>query len=175
MAWKKQEWVKEGYRRCPCCKEIKELTATFFYRKKSEIGWFRYDCKDCTRVKDKERHSIPENKKKNLESSKRYYRTPRWREVMRNNWNIRRARKLSTSDWSVTHELLENLLEEQEFSCNICICDINDRTTRHLDHIIPLSKWGWHTADNVQWLCCACNLSKGATNAVPTISGQAAL
>ena len=109
MAWKKQSWVKEWERRCFSCKDIKVLAAEFFYRKKSEVGWFSYQCKDCVKLKDKQRQNTDEYRKSNSESTKKYYRTHRGTEVTRNNWNIRRARKISTADWSVTHDLLESL------------------------------------------------------------------
>ena len=72
----------------------------------------------------------------------------------------RRALKLSTSDWTINIEATTELLDKQWWVCNYCGIDIIDRTSRHLDHIYPLSKWGTHSIDNVQWLCCKCNLIK---------------
>ena len=47
-------------RKCSRCKSEKPLTAEFFYRKKNEVGGFRYICKTCSkpedRVKDKIRY-----------------------------------------------------------------------------------------------------------------------
>jgi rubrerythrin len=72
----------------------------------------------------------------------------------------RRWKIKSTSDWTINIKATQELLENQGWVCNLCWVDITDRNSRHLDHIIPISK-GWpHSIDNVQWLCASCNLSK---------------
>lgn len=60
------------------------------------------------------------------------------------------------------------LWETQGESCGICGSSI-DRSLRHpdpmspsIDHIVPLSKGGRHSQDNLQWAHLRCNLSKGA-------------
>lgn len=45
----------------------------------------------------------------------------------------------------------------------ICIkCGIYDIT---MDHIVPLSRGGQNTVENLQWLCRSCNAKKGTTHA----------
>ncbi|MDO5812055.1 MAG: HNH endonuclease signature motif containing protein [Bacillota bacterium] len=59
----------------------------------------------------------------------------------------------------VSIDLKEELLEKQNYSCNICHCliDIHD----HLDHIIPFKYVGDCLDNNFQMLCCHCNTKKG--------------
>ena len=52
------------------------------------------------------------------------------------------------------------LFESQNGCCVGCSCAIDD--SAHLDHIVPISRGGINTDDNVQLLCPTCNLSKGA-------------
>ena len=37
-----------------------------------------------------------------------------------------------------------------------------DRTTAHLDHIVPIAKGGSHDIGNLRWLCHEANLAKRA-------------
>lgn len=63
----------------------------------------------------------------------------------------------------------EDVFERDKYICQICgiKCDPNDRswgssgaTHPTIDHIIPLSKGGTHTWDNVQCACALCNSVK---------------
>lgn len=61
-----------------------------------------------------------------------------------------------------------NVFERDNYKCTKCgvKCDISKVGTNHdeeptLDHIIPMSKGGPHTYDNVQTLCRNCNTKKG--------------
>lgn len=72
----------------------------------------------------------------------------------------RKAKKMEVSDGTITLEFEQYLFDEQNGKCAYCGCDLNE-TGKHLDHIIPLSKGGLHTANNVHWTCPTCNLSKG--------------
>jgi len=51
--------------------------------------------------------------------------------------------------------------ERQGHKCNIC-GKVFDFEKMHGDHIIPWSKGGHTTPDNLQMLCRDCNLRKGA-------------
>jgi len=58
-----------------------------------------------------------------------------------------------------------NVFERDGFRCRACGIsrDDNDYIVLCVDHIIPLSKGGSSTMDNLQTLCAACNLGKSNT------------
>lgn len=53
-----------------------------------------------------------------------------------------------------------SILVSQENKCNICGRTFDDRLRPEKDHIIPISKGGGLTYNNVQALCKSCNSSK---------------
>lgn len=59
---------------------------------------------------------------------------------------------LSNSEWM-------EILEYHSFLCFYC-----DAPWEHMDHFVPLSKGGTHTADNVVPACAPCNLRKSNKN-----------
>ena len=57
------------------------------------------------------------------------------------------------------------LFARDGFLCRLCLTPFanpHDGTAVHVDHIIPVSRGGGNEVDNLQLLCRACNLSKGA-------------
>jgi 5-methylcytosine-specific restriction endonuclease McrA len=112
-------------------------------------------------------------KKNNSEKFKNYYR--KWRE---NNsekikeyiksWHsknptkrviyseARRAKKTENGG-RISREEWENLVEKYNHRC-LCCGRTDVKLT--MDHVIPLSRGGSHTIDNIQPLCKSCNCSK---------------
>lgn len=132
----------ENKKRCCSCKAIKPLES--FNKNRSKKDWLKAECRYCQAI-----------------SRNKYKSSDEWKEVMRLERHRRRARKLWCDILPITKADIAKLLEEQEWKCNICNCDITDRTKRELDHIFPMSKWWAHSLENVQWLCKKCNIKKG--------------
>ena len=154
---------------CSKCLEWKELEE--YNKDKNMKDWHMNMCRACDRERKMKYHY--KNRDKILEKKKKYYSENKEKiaeynkEYSRNNLEMkrlhnakRRALKQSTSDWTITIEATQKLLDEQWGCCTMCGLDITDRSTRHLDHVHPLSKWGLHSITNVQWLCAWCNLKK---------------
>jgi 5-methylcytosine-specific restriction endonuclease McrA len=74
--------------------------------------------------------------------------------------NARRARKAG-SGGRLSIGLDDTLFEAQNGLCVYCKVDLLT-TSYHMDHIMPLFLGGSNTDDNIQLLCPACNLHKGA-------------
>lgn len=77
--------------------------------------------------------------------------------------NERHAKKISSSDGTVTPEFIELLFYAQDGCCMSCGKAFeNNKGSFHIDHIFPLSKGGEHISGNIQLLCPKCNLKKGS-------------
>ena len=73
----------------------------------------------------------------------------------------------------MTAKLRERIKVRDNFTCKICSLSTSDEKNLllEIDHIIPLSKGGKSTEDNLQVLCWRCNRSKGSkTDHVPSLT-----
>ena len=76
-------------------------------------------------------------------------------------FTVREVKRREASEygrWSVTAKDLTSLLRRQYHECALCRSVLD--TTKHLDHIVPISRGGKHRIGNLQWLCRTCNLRK---------------
>lgn len=161
---------------CINCNINKDITE--FWKKKKLASWVDNVCKECNKIYSREYYN--NNKEKVLNRTKKYYEehkfefkeyykiyAPIYRssEIWRNKKRIidhnRRIKLLKKeNDWTINEASCNILIEKQNYKCGYCEKEIIDNKSRHLDHIIPLSK-GWvHTIDNVHWTCKNCNLRK---------------
>lgn len=64
----------------------------------------------------------------------------------------------------MTSKLREKIKERDNYTCKICGASVENEPNLllEIDHIIPVSKGGLTTEDNLQTLCWRCNRSKGA-------------
>ena len=64
----------------------------------------------------------------------------------------------------MTSKLRQQIKERDRYTCQCCGISINQEPhlLLEIDHIIPVSKGGLTTEDNLQTLCWRCNRSKGA-------------
>jgi hypothetical protein len=64
----------------------------------------------------------------------------------------------------MTSDLREKIKNRDRYSCQICGLSTNDEKNLllEIDHIVPLSRGGITSEDNLQTLCWKCNRSKGA-------------
>lgn len=60
----------------------------------------------------------------------------------------------------IPKNLRKSVIERDGYYCVYCDDDLKDQEI-HLDHIIPESRGGTTTRDNLQVTCRKCNLSKG--------------
>lgn len=100
---------------------------------------------------------------KNRAASRRHYANNKAR--VKSYHHQRRARlkgaKVGIYDTNVEHRLWVI----QRGKCAVCKCDLK-RSGHHVDHIEPIAAGGRHENRNLQLLCPACNLSKGATDPI---------
>lgn len=71
---------------------------------------------------------------------------------------IRKHKLRAGGDLSKT--CVEEINVEQKGLCNICKIEL-EKSGKHIDHIVPISRGGKNTKSNCQLLCPTCNLKKG--------------
>jgi len=83
----------------------------------------------------------------------------------RGNGTLRKAKK-NGPDATLTPEQWQTIVDQFESKCAYCGTEVRrgSRSKRHKltqDHVLPLSRGGTHSADNVVPACPPCNMSKG--------------
>jgi 5-methylcytosine-specific restriction endonuclease McrA len=107
-------------------------------------------------VKSTCRMCVNEHRKERLSNDPAY--AERARITWRMNTHKRRARKAQTTTDDITPNDIMRMLDAQHHKCYWC--DIEIVRQYHIDHIIPLSRKGTHTLNNLCISCVSCNLSK---------------
>ena len=95
----------------------------------------------------------------NAKQRERYQNDPAFRARCRSHTSRRRALIASSSDdvGFVSHQ---DIIERDNATCWICGLGPLAYEDIHIDHVIPLSKGGSHTSDNLRVACAQCNLRK---------------
>jgi 5-methylcytosine-specific restriction endonuclease McrA len=117
------------------------------------------------RIENQKRWSLEYRLKnrENLNLRRRIYRKTAIGKVMESRYrHTRRARIASTENTLTPHQWVK-ILKSQRNRCSMCgkrFCKSRPPT---MDHIVPVSKGGGLTFENVQALCHSCNSSKNAS------------
>lgn len=170
----KEHAVAPGFRRCSEC--LTTFPRTNFYPNSGFADGMDGRCKPCrNRLQKGQRTADPEkakatwrrNRAKNLEKSKAAVR--RWQQnhpaYVRDAAAFRRALIKQVPTEAIRSAVV---MERDQWTCQICTEPIDpDLPSLHplspsLDHVVPLSRGGSHTYDNVQASHLRCNMRKGA-------------
>ena len=100
-----------------------------------------------------------DNKDKRLEYSKIYNKTENGKDVKRRAKIKRRANGRDIINTLTQQEWL-NLLEEYNYRCAYCGVEFEVENMPTRDHVIPISKGGDNTKDNIVPACRSCNCRK---------------
>jgi hypothetical protein len=101
-----------------------------------------------------------ENPEKVKTISRKYRQSPKGKIMGKN--NLHRRRELMEHGDGITIEQWIKILDTQNHRCNGCGRKFSKRLKATEDHIIPLSKGGLHSFENIQALCGKCNSTKNA-------------
>lgn len=175
---------QEATKRCYKCSREFPRTTDFFYRNKTKWDGLATECQECNRKsvlrrarenpekrrpadaryrekhRDQERQRImrwaEENPDKVREKSARWAKENR--DKRRANEHRRRAQKRQ-SQGDHTDADIKRQYKAQKGKC--FWCGVKVGKTYHVDHIVPLSRGGSNSPENLVIACPACNLSKG--------------
>ena len=81
----------------------------------------------------------------------------RRKDSVRRNSSKRRAQKIVTTVEDISKQSVSNLFESVNGRCVYC----GAKADLTLDHVVPLSRGGTHTLENLVGACFSCNSSKG--------------
>lgn len=156
-------------KKCSKCLKLKDL---FDYHRGNGEDGFSYWCVNCVSDYNSKRYLIKKDKilsngKRWRENNKDYFYSyvRQWRkdnkEIVQVWCNNRNSRKrlnggiLKIQEW-------RDMKREYNFRCRICFLK-EPKIKLTIDHIVPISKGGLNTIDNIQPLCVSCNSKKGNT------------
>lgn len=156
---------------CTQCGEEKPHT-DFYHDARKTTG--RYSaCIECTRKARRENYwsDIDSSRERGRQAFAQFYMTNRERALAHaRRWQAANPEKVREIDQRRSARLrgakvdvvsFEAILERDGLICHICSGEV-DPLDVHFDHVIPLSRGGAHSEDNIKVAHSFCNLSKGA-------------
>ena len=141
--------------------EIKAKRDRVYYQKNKEKRQeyaLKWRTQNKEELKRKKREYRENNKEKVRDSKRREYQKNKENYVF--NAANRRSRELNAKG-KYTREDVMSLLSVQKGKCLKCGQPFTNDRKPSVDHIIPLSKGGHNSIENLQLLCKPCNSSKG--------------
>ena len=152
--------AKEGFKFCAPCK--RELPYEHFTKLQENKDGYNGACKECELKRERVYNADPAVKEARRKYArkwrKEFYSTERGRAMNLKHVNIRRSRKESTV-YNYSEEVWKETLEHFNNECAYCG---GNKEALHQDHVIPLSKGGYYTRQNIIPSCQFCNSSKHA-------------
>lgn len=162
-----QMQASDGLRVCSLCLIPKPATTEFFAMV-SEYQWLTRKCKDCLceQARSWARQNWEQKREYNssaaVKQRKRRHREmnlERYREIARVGQNRRRALELGAEGAYDRKDIVE-MFEQQHGLC--CYCEVPLHESYHIEHIVPLSRGGSNSPENIALACASCNSRKAA-------------
>ena len=100
------------------------------------------------------------NREMNLEKIKNYFKTEEGR-ANHQRAKIKRKTIMGNIINTLTSQEWLDILEEYNYKCAYCGIEFNENILPEKDHIIPISKGGNNTKENIVPSCRSCNAKKG--------------
>ena len=176
---------KKGYQRRPVCGNLFSVRKAGWGIDSHKMKKRKYCSKQCSQkaarqkqqLKKKERYANDEEyRKKVREQQRKYSQTEKGKSILQAN-KLKRDRRIKNKE-EVDSISLQELYERDKCVCWLCgeLCNYDDKEYRvsknghgylatgpgypSVDHVVPLSKGGTHTWDNVKLAHKRCNSKK---------------
>jgi len=139
------------------------------YRKTHKKECNEYNRKRCAANPEKTREAnrkrsrkwAKENPEKRREANGRWAKANPEKHRARNAKRRALKAKVTVGDLTAIAAIYDKAQNSNRVRCYLC-GKVIPKGERHVDHIIPLSKGGLHTASNLAVACAVCNLKKHA-------------
>ena len=153
---KEHEYATAKAWRAERIQEMRAQNMTYYYANPEYFAAKYQANKEAIGVRRRELDSDPVRIARRREREREWRKdNPEW--ALRNREGQRRRRR--TDGISVSYAAI---LAKFGMVCHICTLDIESLEDLHMDHVIPLSKGGPHSEDNIRPSHAVCNMRKGA-------------
>jgi len=142
--------IPEGMKTCRACGKEKPFSE--YYRRSTKNG-FESECKECCNLRNIDWSR--KNKLSRKEHRKKWESKNPLNRQQRN--STRRARRKRLTVGKIDFSMI---LQRDNGHCYLCGKPIDPRDL-HFDHVVPLSKGGEHSNDNLRPSHALCNMKKG--------------
>lgn len=135
----------------------------YYLENKEEIEEYRkkYYADNHEEISVKNKKNYEKNREERLRWQKEYSKTENGKISHKNTTHRRRQliNKTPVCD-QLTIDQWDKIIESQNRRCAMCGMKFTEDISPTIDHILPLSKGGNHSSDNIQALCHSCNSKK---------------
>jgi 5-methylcytosine-specific restriction endonuclease McrA len=165
--------LPEGFKKCSKCNKIKPTEC--FSKCKSTKSGFNSHCKQCHKEYDRKYNDTHRNERTVykkmwgvLNPDKIRAQIKRYAQTSKGKFAFSKAiynykSRVSNLECTLTLEEWNNIIKKQKNKCARCGKNFTKSRAPAKDHIIPASKGGGLTRENVQALCKSCNSKKRDT------------
>ncbi len=150
-----RQWARKKYWQDP--ERAREAGRAWYWKnhEKAKKALMKYHWKNKEKKYAYRKEYYQKNKAKELEDKKLYF--SKYPERRRQAEAKRKALKLKNAVGDVSYSYI---MERDKMTCHICGKKVN-KDELNFDHVIPLSKGGLHSNENIKVSHAFCNMNKG--------------
>lgn len=158
-----------GYKICSQCNQEKPVSE--FGKQSSKFDGYEYACLICSRkrkadYKQRNRDKILKwqreyNSREHVKLGRKNYKNTVKGKVAIAKINHKRREAAENAKEKFTYKHYNFLMEVQQGCCAKCHRKFTEKLKVEIDHVLPVSKGGTTSFENIQLLCKSCNVSKG--------------